>query len=553
MLSVFLSFIYIGITTFFMGFGIRMAGKRFLGYSINEVLSLTFAGLAAATVYAGIFSLFTGIGALANIGMVLFCLIVIFLGKEQLGIFLKEKKLWDNKGKILGVLLLALLFSYGTSRGYLHFDTGLYHAQAIRWIEEYGVVPGLANLHCRLAYNSSAFLLTALYSFHFLLPVSLHTVAGYMALLLAIKGLEATAVFRRKKVLVSDFLKVAALFYVSIIFTEMISPASDYFAMIFLFFLIIRWVELVEKKEEDITPYSLLCVLVAVTITIKLSAGIMLLLVIKPVVALLKEKQWKEIGIYLLAGIISVFPYLARNIILSGWLVYPLASLDFFNFDWEIPIGEVQYDSEEIRVYAKGMTDVMLKDTPISQWLPDWFTALKTLEKLWVLSSVAAIGMILLAALLFVRKKRKEKYPMIFMGLVLIAGYLFWQLSTPLVRYGYIYILAFPFFAAALWYEILLENRKKSYLLFGLCLLAFLGLKGKNLAEDIIKFSHLDHYVMQMDYQAGEIAAYKWEGQEFYVPLTQGQIGYHSFPGVPYERYDLELRGDSLKEGFRRK
>ena len=199
------------------------------------------------------------------------------------------------------------------------------------------------------------------------------------------------------------------------------------------------------------------------------------------------------------------------------------------------------------------MTDVMLKDTPISQWLPDWFTALKTLEKLWVLSSVAAIGMILLAALLFVRKKRKEKYPMIFMGLVLIAGYLFWQLSTPLVRYGYIYILAFPFFAAALWYEILLENRKKSYLLFGLCLLAFLGLKGKNLAEDIIKFSHLDHYVMQMDYQAGEIAAYKWEGQEFYVPLTQGQIGYHSFPGVPYERYDLELRGDSLKEGFRRK
>ena len=553
MLSVFLSFIYIGITTFFMGFGIRMAGKRFLGYSINEVLSLTFAGLAAATVYAGIFSLFTGIGALANIGMVLFCLIVIFLGKEQLGIFLKEKKLWDNKGKILGVLLLALLFSYGTSRGYLHFDTGLYHAQAIRWIEEYGVVPGLANLHCRLAYNSSAFLLTALYSFHFLLPVSLHTVAGYMALLLAIKGLEATAVFRRKKVLVSDFLKVAALFYVSIIFTEMISPASDYFAMIFLFFLIIRWVELVEKKEEDITPYSLLCVLVAVTVTIKLSAGIMLLLVIKPVVALLKEKQWKEIGIYLLAGIISVFPYLARNIILSGWLVYPLASLDFFNFDWEIPIGEVQYDREEIRVYAKGMTDVMLKDTPISQWLPDWFTALKTLEKLWVLSSVAAIGMILLAALLFVRKKRKEKYPMIFMGLVLIAGYLFWQLSTPLVRYGYIYILAFPFFAAALWYEILLENRKKSYLLFGLCLLAFLGLKGKNLAEDIIKFSHLDHYVMQMDYQAGEIAAYKWEGQEFYVPLTQGQIGYHSFPGVPYERYDLELRGDSLKEGFRRK
>ena len=97
MLSVFLSFIYLGITTFFMGFGIRMAVKRLLGYSVNEVLSLSFAGLAAATVYAGIFSLFTGIGALANLGMILFCLAVTFLGKEQLGSFLKEKKIYPYR------------------------------------------------------------------------------------------------------------------------------------------------------------------------------------------------------------------------------------------------------------------------------------------------------------------------------------------------------------------------------------------------------------------------------------------------------------------------
>ena len=49
---------------------------------------------------------------------------------------------------VIFIFVLMLLFSYGASRGYLHFDSGLYHAQAIRWIEEYGVVPGLANLHC---------------------------------------------------------------------------------------------------------------------------------------------------------------------------------------------------------------------------------------------------------------------------------------------------------------------------------------------------------------------------------------------------------------------
>ena len=44
----------------------------------------------------------------------------------------------------------------------MHVDTGLYHAQAIRWIEEYGVVCGLGNLHSRFAYNSAAFALCAL-------------------------------------------------------------------------------------------------------------------------------------------------------------------------------------------------------------------------------------------------------------------------------------------------------------------------------------------------------------------------------------------------------
>jgi hypothetical protein len=35
------------------------------------------------------------------------------------------------------------------------YDTALYHAQAVRWMNEYGTPPGLGNLHSRLAFNSS--------------------------------------------------------------------------------------------------------------------------------------------------------------------------------------------------------------------------------------------------------------------------------------------------------------------------------------------------------------------------------------------------------------
>lgn len=552
MLLIFISFVYMGILSFLLGIGIKGVVKKGFHYSIQDDFSLFFAGLAFATVYAGIFSLFSGVGLAANVGLWLISIGILIWEKEEIFLVIDGMKK-RKKRRILLLFLVTLLFAYGSSRGYLHFDTGLYHAQAIRWIEEYGVVPGLANLHCRLAYNSSAFVLTALYSLRFLWGQSMHTVSGFLALLLALKSWEVTEVFGRKQVRLSDFVKVSALFYLSIIFTEMVSPSSDYFAMILLFFILIKWCELEEMGEKEITPYGLLCLLLAVNVTMKLSVAIMLLLVIKPAVVLVRQKRYSQIGSYLVAGIAAVSPYLIRNVILSGWLVYPFPSLDLFSFDWKIPIGEVQYDSEEIKVYAKGMTDVLKKDTPFIQWFPDWFQALKTLEKVWVLSSMVSVILIILAAIIMVRQKKKEKYPFLFLGSVLIAGYLFWQISTPLVRYGYLYILAFPFFAAGLWFDICFAKKQKSYLIFGICLVILLADKGKSLIGDIIRYKEKEYYISQQDYFTGETYSYQMEGVTFYVPLDQGQIGYEKFPGVPYERYDFELRGEKLEEGFRRK
>ena len=553
MLSVLLSYLYIAVTTFFLGFGVRLFVKRFLDYEIKEVTGIFYAGLGAATVYAGIYSLFSGISLGANIGMLLICLIVIYVGKKDFVLFWNAQKEKMTKGKIILLCVMLLLFSYGASRGYMHVDSGLYHAQAIRWIEEYGVVPGLANLHCRLAYNSSAFVLTALYSMSFLGGQSLHTVAGFMALVLAVKGLDVVKVFSRKKVLVSDFVKVAMLFYITIIYTEMMSPASDYFAMLFLFYVVLTWVELEERKEKNITPFGMLCVLLAVNVSIKLSSAIMLLMVLKPAVILLKEKRYGQIGIYLSLGILAVFPYLARNVILSGWLVYPFPAIDLFSFDWKIPAGEALYDAEEIKVYAKGMTDVLLKDTPMSQWLPAWFSALKGLEKIWVLGSLASIVAGVAITVWGWIKRKKEIYGLLFVQWVMIAGYLFWQIGTPLVRYGYIYILAFPFFTVGLWFVTLFEKREKSYLLFGAVLLLFFVYKGGNLVESIAASSGQDYYVWQQDYYTGPYDSYEIDGVEFYYPLEYGQIGYSKCPGAPHERFDVELRGEDLQDGFRRK
>lgn len=553
MISVLVSFIYIGVTAFLGGFGIKKLVSRWLGYEIEDPYSLCFAGLALFTVYAGYFSLFMGVGFGASLGIWIYCILITLIGKNDLVYYGKEMMRRTGKGKLLFLLLLFLVFGYGASRGYLHFDTGLYHAQAIRWIEEYGVIPGLANLHCRLGYNSSAFVLTALYSLHFLLPVSLHPVSGFMAFLLAAKSLQVVEVWKRKKVKISDFIKLSSFLYVMMIYTEMVSPASDYFAMIFLFFLMIKWIELEEEGEKSIAPYSLLCVFLVVNVTIKLSVAIMVLLVAKPAYILVKEKKLREILIYFSLGVTALLPYVLRNIILSGYLIYPFPAIDLFSFDWKLPLGETIYDSEEIKVYAKGMTDVRLKDLPMTEWLPGWFEGLKNLEKFWVMLSAAGVLFLFVAVIMIRKKKMKSMYSMIFPGAVLTVGYLFWQISTPLVRYGYLYILAFPFFVAGIWYHILPIKEKIKYGIFSLVLLYFLSDKGGNLIREMKRYAHIDAFWWQQDYTQGRIDTYETEGLRFYFPLDSGQIGYEAFPGAPYERYDIELRGEGIGQGFRRK
>ena len=143
MLSVCLIFLYILGSSYLAGFLALSGISRIFGKKEKRVFlpdSYIMAGLIVWTVYAQLFSLFYKVGLLANL---------IVLGICILTIAVFRRKLWEELRRQLGnisrigkvfYLFLFLLFAYGTARGIIHYDTGLYHAQSIRWIEEYGVV-----------------------------------------------------------------------------------------------------------------------------------------------------------------------------------------------------------------------------------------------------------------------------------------------------------------------------------------------------------------------------------------------------------------------------
>lgn len=115
-------------------------------------------GLLLLTVYAQAFSLFYKVGTFAC--FILFCLSIYLTARivfpKRASINKINRTFFVNSPlKICLFIVIILSFAIWTSSRATFYDTSLYHAQAIEWIEEYGVVKGLGNFHNRFAYNSA--------------------------------------------------------------------------------------------------------------------------------------------------------------------------------------------------------------------------------------------------------------------------------------------------------------------------------------------------------------------------------------------------------------
>ena len=555
MLSLILLWLYVLILSFSLGMAVLSLCRRYMGYQVLRPDSIIMTGVVVLTVYAQVFILFYKVVLAANIVLIIITIILVLFTRRDILCTGRQLVLKIRVWQWITWGILFVIFAYGASRGEIHYDTGLYHAQSIRWIEEIGVVPGLGNLHNRLAYNSAVFSLTALFSVPFVAGQSLHGMSGFLAWVLACSCTRLQRVFRERKVTLSDFVRVFVIYDLTTIFNRMISPESDYFMSLVVLFLILRWCEFIEERQQAVTPYALLCVLGVCAVTFKLSAALCLLLTIKPAVVLIKERKGKEILLYLAMGIAVAVPFLIRNVILSGWLVYPFPAIDLFSVDWKIPAGIAAWDAAEIKVYGRGLTDPILASQPFDVWFPQWFRALGALNKLWVIGSFLSLFVCAIWGIsLFVRKLRRKSVASLdawLVQLTCVACFLFWLSNAPLVRYGFVFmglstIVLFGniyLWMTARWATLEIMAFRGLVILFALWKSVSLG---KHIEEDYVN----DYWIAQKDYENYPVVEEKLDGQTVYVPQTGDRVGYEAFPSTNYLR-PIERRGVTLKDGFR--
>lgn len=231
------------------------------------------------------------------------------------------------------LLLLFIIFSlfFFSWEEYV-YDSLFYHHQNIRWNEEFSVVPGLGNLDDRYAFNSNYFLLSAIFSLRFLFGSAIYglqpfivTCIGCWVLLRLFKS-----AYEIKYIIV--FVSYILLYWVSTYFLG--NTSTDILPNFIVFYLIARIVLNPDYLKKN---YLILISIPVFLLTCKLSLFPVCLISFYLLYNIIKGKQYSILTFICILSTLIIVPWLIRNVILSGYLIYPLSQIDFFDFDWKIP------------------------------------------------------------------------------------------------------------------------------------------------------------------------------------------------------------------------
>lgn len=273
--------------------------------------------------------------------------------------------------KLAGVILFILIAAWVASRSMLpvlNFDSGLYHFNAIRWINTYPIIPGLGNLHGRLAFNQSFFTYVAALN---LFPLFGHgrSIANSSLALLAfltmfelvqpVTMLSIRAVKRQPLQWMSAAFCFPILAYWLLSLRDISAPSSDVASSLLqlvLFVVFCRAAAILLKSGAIPLVDAMVLVVLSVTaISIKLSniAFSGTIIVICLIGALIKSERRKGDILRLLLPIVLVMMlFCLRGVIYSGAPLYP-STIGYIHADWSVPFEQVIDEKNWVYSWAR--------------------------------------------------------------------------------------------------------------------------------------------------------------------------------------------------------
>ncbi|KAA1268495.1 hypothetical protein FH589_03115 [Leptospira interrogans] len=517
-------------------------------------------GLSVTNTLVSLVSLFLPITILVLFIFLSFCFVFLYFERKNLKL-LTFGLIHKNIIVIITFpfLLSALVFSLNPPFAY---DSGLYHIQSIKWIQEYSVVPGLANLHGRFGFNPNIFTIFALTSLKEIFKQEIFSVNFVIYSILVLHSINRIYKILKQEGFTNSFLLHSiVLFLILEQFMSLSSPTPDLISIVLPLYILTN----LPKNENGIHSklnlenYFSSIILSVYTISVKLATIPLCILILLLII------RYKFDGKKLLIVISIIFlillPWLIRNVILSGYLIYPFSAIDIFNFDWKVPLNAVVSEKLSITGWARNPGEGYKEAAQMKfwEWFPIWWNTISKLNRLFIVISFLSPIFIFIYSLFKKIKIDFQTFAILFTSWI---GVIFWILLAPDIRFGKAFLgvsaisLLLYFNFKINFFPIKISKTSKQIILVFIFIIVSVFLINRrtyNRCKNFIR-ENSAFFVRPKKIEIPQNLEFKkiqMNNLEVFIPAEGDRCYDYEIPCMPYKNYSLILRGKTLQSGFK--
>lgn len=437
MICILFSWIYIVFTSINLGIGLDKLTKNKSG----SLVITTIKGLFATTLLASIWAVFHNINIAFHVALLVLTILLVFRYKLDVITQFQEATLhFKRLSKSLQLYLLLitiLILAQCASIPYI-IDNETYYIQTIKWLNEYGFVKGLANLHIFFGQTSGWHITQSVFNFSFLYN-NFNDLSGFCLLLgniFAVEKLNHYFTHQNKNHLLIGLLPIANV----LLFQFVSAPSPDLPVYILSFIAFLLFVENYHSVTK--TVLNDLTIIVLFLFYIKPTAFLLLLL---PLIFLLKDYKNVKKTFFpnFTLGLIVLGLFITKNTILTGYPLFPLTSFSFNNYDYKVPSEMVEFYFNQQRLYRFFLTNEEFHSLSFWEKCSKWIT----MEKISGFFNVLSLILVVIIPF-FIRKYFHQKAYWILYGIMVVQLILL-IVTSPQFRFFIHFNLFFGFLLVA--------------------------------------------------------------------------------------------------------
>ncbi|WP_396157997.1 LIC_10190 family membrane protein [Flavobacterium sp.] len=454
MILILISWLYIFFTA--ISFGIVLC--KIVRLQQFEIIITTIFGLFSVTLLATVWAFFGPINIAFHLVLCILSLLIWYKNKATLTSFLKEIycqiNLLSIPIKIFLVISSLLILAQSSTLPFI-IDNESYYIQTIKWLNEYGFVKGLANLHLFLGQTSGWHITQSIYSFSFLYD-RFNDLNGFCLLIgnfFAFQKLNYYFSKGNRMDLVFGLLPLTYVF----LFQFISAPSPDLPIYVFGFILFSAYLQNEPNKDQ----FIIVSVLAFFAVFIKITAVVLLLF---PLMILIKQhrilkKQFLKVTFI---GSFVFILILSKNTILTGYPLFPLLSFRIDVYDYTVPSIIMDFFFSKSMLHSFYMPYGTFDNSSVLSITKKYFFD-NGLSGYIAIASLLIMG---ITPIVLIKKRLVKSIWTIYLAFIIVVFLLIF--SSPQYRF-YIY---FSLFFLLVFLSFFISNQKQIIRLLGLNIIA---------------------------------------------------------------------------------